>query len=611
MNIHACKHTERSSLLSFASAVSAPPSNWTSLDCCRWKGITCNQDGWVTHLLLPSKGLKGVDLSSNHFFGAIPSSFFQQASNLTSFNVSNNTFTGEVFQLQVFRAGHNNLSGLLPEDIYNATKLEEIALPLSSLHGAISDKIVNLTNLAILDLYINQLSGKLPLNLGKLSKLKFVTLDFNNLEGALPPSLMNCTNLVELRLGSNNLEGDISMLDFSRLNQLAKLDLRVNNFTGTFPVSLYSCRSLKAIRLTGNNLVGQIQAEILSLKSLSFLSLGFNQFTNLTGAMKILMSCKSLALMLSGSFKDEGMPTDNDMVDFDGFQNLRVLCLVGNRLTGQLPVWLSKLHNLKILLLSGNEITGPIPSWLGTLPRLFYINLSENRFSGEFPKQLCRLPRLVYEPNITSQVDHISNEFELPFYFSTITRNPNYYLSSKISSYPATIDLSNNNIVGDIPIEVGQLQLLRGLVLHSNNFSGVIPDQISNLKNLEVLNLSMNHLSGIIPSSLASLTFLKEFMSHTIISKDQYQQALSSKASTLLPLRGIQNFVVRPLPNKCGRPNKGIDEDNKKNNKDMDNGLHQLPWFYISSIVLGFIVGFWGWLPSTGVKCLESSQALK
>ncbi|CAL9017036.1 unnamed protein product [Prunus brigantina] len=114
---------------------------------------------------------------------------------------------------------------------------------------------------------------------------------------------MNCTDLVELRLGNNNLRGDISMLDFSGLSQLTKLDLRINNFTGTVPISLYSCRSLKAIRLTWNHLKGQIQAEILSLKSLSFLSLGYNRFTNLIGAMKILMSCGSLyALLLSGSF---------------------------------------------------------------------------------------------------------------------------------------------------------------------------------------------------------------------------------------------------------------------------------------------------------------------
>ncbi|XP_021800297.1 receptor-like protein 2 [Prunus avium] len=686
-NIHACKQTEHSSLLSFASTLSSPPLNWTSLDCCRWKSITCDQDGWVTRLLLPSKGLKGgispsslrnlthlthlnlshnslygsletqfflslnrleildlsynllsgelpislpsssirtIDLSSNCFYGAIPSSFFQQASNLTSFNVSNNSFTGYVpssichqhsspfvrlldfssnvfsgnlapglgkcSKLQVFRAGHNNLSGLFPEDIYNATKLEEIALPLNSLHGAISDRIANLTNLAILDLYFNQLNGELPLNLEKLSKLKFVTFDFNNLEGALPPSLMNCTNLVELRFGNNNLEGDISMLDFSRLSQLTKFELRMNNFTGTVPVSLYSCRSLKAIGLSGNHLEGQIQPEILSLKSLSFLSLGYNRFTNLTGAMKILRRCKSLhALSLAGSFVGEGMPSDDDMVDFDGFQNLRVLNLADSDLNGHIPLWLSKLKNIEMLLLGLNQITGPIPSWLETLPRLFYINLSNNRISGEFPKQLCRLPRLLYEPNIASQADQY--EFELPMYGISSVTGIQIFPTQKLYLFPATIVLSENNIVGDIPTEIGQLQLLQELNLGSNNFSGVIPDQISNLKNLEVLNLSTNLLCGIIPSSLASLSFLKEFnvsynnLEGPIPTGPQLQ---SFDASAF---EGNKKLCGAPLPNKC-RPNKDMDADNK-NNKDEGNEHHQLPWFYIF-VALGFIVGFWG-----------------
>ncbi|VVA38339.1 PREDICTED: receptor [Prunus dulcis] len=683
INTHACNQIERCSLLSFASTLSSPPLNWTSLDCCHWKGITCDQDGWVTHLLLPSKGLKGgispsslrnfthithlnlshnslygsletqfllslnrleildlsynhlygelplslpsskirkVDLSSNHFFGAIPSSFFQQASNLISFNVSNNTFTGyvpssiclhyspfvrlldfssnqfsgnlalglgECYELQVFRAGHNNLSGLLPEDIYNATKLEEISLPINSLRGAISDKIVNLTNLKILDLSHNQLSGELPLNLGKLSKLKFLTVDFNNLEGTIPTSLMNCTNLVELCLGINNLEGDISMLNFSRLSQLTKLDLRYNNFTGMFPVSLYSCRYLKAIALTGNHIEGQIQIEILSLKSLSFLTLGSNRFTNLTGTMKILMSCKSLqTLSLVGSFVGEGMPFDDDMVDFDGFQNLRALNMAGTNLTGEIPVWLSKLKNLEILILAFNQITGPIPSWLGNLPRLFFINLSYNRISGEFPKQLCRLPRLVYEP-IASQVDQY--EFELPVY-SSLTTNRNFQ-PYKFSLFPTMIDLSNNNIVGDIPTEIGQLHLLRQLALYSNNFSGVIPDQISNLQNLEVLDLSMNHLSGRIPLSLASLTFLKKFnvsynnLGGPIPTSTQIQTFNTSA------FEGNPKLCGAPLPNKCGS-NKGIDEDDT-NNEDLDNEPYQLLWFYIFT-ALGFIVGFWG-----------------
>ncbi|PQQ08423.1 hypothetical protein Pyn_20907 [Prunus yedoensis var. nudiflora] len=42
-------------------------------------------------------------------------------------------------------------------------------------------------------------------------------------------------------------------------------------------------------------------------------------------------------------------------------------------------------------------------------------------------------------------------------------------------------------------------------------------------------------------------------MSRTMISDDQYQQALSSKASMLLHLRGIRNFVEPQFRMSAGR----------------------------------------------------------
>ncbi|XP_048441877.1 receptor-like protein 2 [Pyrus x bretschneideri] len=685
-NIHACNQNERSALLSFNLTLSSPPLNWTSINCCTWEGITCNPEGRVTHLLLPSKGLHGViftsssslgnlthlthlnlshnslhgslenklfesldsleildlsynllfgvlplsltsrnirtlDLSSNRFHGPIPSSFFMLAWNLTSFNVSNNVFSsyipssiclhsnplirvldfssnqfngnilrgfGRCSELQIFRASHNNLSGLLPEDIYNATKLEEIAVPLNSLYGGISERIVNLNNLVILDLSFNQLSGVLPLRLGKLSRLKIIKLDFNDLQGSLPQSLMNCSSLVELRLAKNNLEGDITKLNFSKLVQLTKLDLYRNNFTGKLPTSLYSCRSLKAIRLASNNLEGQIQPEILSLNSLSFLSLGSLRLENVTGAMKILMHCKSLQiLLLMDNFNGEGMPSDDDMVGFDGFRNLRILSLPFCDLTGRLPVWLAKLKSLEILDLAGNKITGSIPSWLGTdLPRLFSMNLAMNLISGEFPKELCRLPALVHEL-IAAQADQY--ELELPIYMMNNGR------VRRILGFSSLIDLSFNNITGNIPSEIGQLQLLQVLHLDNNNFSGNIPDQMSNLKNLEDLNLSNNHLSGKIPSSLASLNFLNSF--------DVSYNNLEGPIPTSTQLQSFEASAFEGNPKLCGAPlpNECRTDAHGKNNPDDEDDGHQLPWFYISA-VFGFIFGFWGVCGSLIVK---------
>ncbi|KAM5558482.1 hypothetical protein ABKV19_020273 [Rosa sericea] len=687
-NIHACNQSERSSLLSFALTLSSPQLNWTSADCCNWEGITCNQGGWITHLQLPSKGLKlkegtflssslgnlthlthlnlshnslygsldqtefflsmndleildlshnllfgvlpsslpsshirMVDLSSNRLHGAVPSSFFQQAWNLTSFNVSNNTFSGPIpssicrpsssslrhldfsfnnftgsisfglgkcSKLQVFRAGYSYLSGSLPEDIFNSTILEEISLPRNLLYGAVSDRISNLTNLTTLDLSYNQLSGALPLHLGKLSKLKHILLDFNDLEGSLPQSLMNCTNLVELRMGRNKLGGDISTLNFSKLSQLSKLDLRKNNFSGILPRSIYSCKFLKAIRVAYNNLEVQIQPEILSLKSLSFLSLGWNKgLTNVTGAMKILMGCKRLVLLsLASSFLGEEMPNDVEMADLNGFQNLQLLDLSSCNLSGIIPSWLSKLKKLHYLNLDHNRITGSIPSWLGTHPSLYFLNLQFNQLSGEFPKELCTLPMLV-SGQAAAQVGHI--DLELPFYYKPSADIA--FLQYNYIFFGSFIYLSHNCLSGNIPIEIGQLQLLRLLDLSANNFSGNIPDQISNLKHMEILDLSMNHFSGKIPASFTGLNFVSKFnvsynnLRGPIPSSTQLQSFDASAFEGNLKLCGA------PLPNKC-QTTTGADAPDMST-QDADTKEHQIPWFYVS-VELGFIIGFWG-----------------
>ncbi|CAL2262692.1 unnamed protein product [Prunus armeniaca] len=583
---------------------------------------------------IPSRNMiRMVDLSSNHFYGVIPSSFFQEARNLTSFSVSNNTFSGSIpsticlhsspliklldfslnkfsgnispglgqcLQLQVFHAGYNNLSGLLPEDIYNATTLEQIALPANSLYGAISNRIVNLTILTILDLNSNGFSGMLPANIGKLSNLKLMLLYANKLEGLLPSSLMNCTKLIELSLRFNNFEGDISAINFSRFSQLSKLDLMNNNFTGMLPTSLYSCKSLKAIRLSINHLKGQIQPEILSLKYLSFLSLGFNSLTNVTGAMKILMRCESLVfLSLTSSFVGEDMPSDEGIVEFDGFQKLRLLDLSHCEFSGQIPVWLSKLKKLEFLNLFHNRITGSIPSWLGTLPRLLYLDLSFNQISGEFPKELCRLPMLASEQT-AAQLDR--GYLELPMFASIpliLAKDTNYnFLSyahalqyNYLSHLAPSIFLYNNSISGSIPTEIGRLQLLHVLYLGVNNFSGSIPDQISNLKNLEILDVSVNHLSGKLPASLASLNFLKSFNVSYNNLEGPIPRSTQLQSFNASVFEGNPKLCGAPLPNECRSIN-GVGGDNK-NHQDEDQNGHQIPWFYIS-VLLGFIIGFWG-----------------
>ncbi|KAL6203808.1 hypothetical protein ACLB2K_027507 [Fragaria x ananassa] len=528
-HIHACSSSESTSLLSFARTLSSPSLNWTSLDCCKWEGITCDAVGRVTHL-------------------------------------------------------HNNLSGSLPDDIYDSTALEELAIPVNSFRGGISNRIVKLTNLTVLDLHLNQFSGMLPIDIGKLSKLKVLLLHSNNLEGSLPPSLLNCTNLMELNLGFNHLDGDISAYNFSRLGQLRKLDFVSNHFTGILPISLYSCKSLRAIRLSHNNLEGQIQPEIASLKHLSFLSLSGNRLTNLTGAMDILKGCRNLTvLILSYNFIGEEMPDGDHIADFDGFQNLRILALNDCGLTGQIPMWLSKLKKLEILDMSSDRITGSIPTWLGTSPTLFSINLRSNLISGQIPKELCTLPMLVSE-QAAAQVDH--GYLELPFYASQPMPDAGILQFNSLSYYPPSIFLGNNSISGNIPTEIGKLQLLHILDLSANQVSGNIPDQISNLNNLETLDLSMNHLSGEIPASLAHLSFLSSLNVSYNNLEGEIPKSTQLQGLNVSAFEGNPKLCGSPLLNLC-QPFNGTDSDDDTNDGNQILGLH-------ISVVLGFIIGFVG-----------------
>ncbi|KAL6629143.1 hypothetical protein ACP70R_028908 [Stipagrostis hirtigluma subsp. patula] len=498
--------------------------------------VSFNQLNADLHELLSSTAsqpMQVLNISSNLFTGQFTSTTWKGMGNLIALNASNNSFTGHIpahfcnispsftvlelcynkfsgsipaglsncSELRVLKAGHNNLDGTLPDELFNATSLEYLSFSSNSLQGILdAAQIAKLSNLVILDLGGNKFTGKIPDSMDQLKRLQEIHLDYNNMSGELPSSLSNCTNLITIDLKSNNFRGELTKVNFSNLANLKTLDLMRNNFNGTIPESIYSCSNLTALRLSSNNFHGQLSKGIGNLKSLSFLSLAKNSFTNITNALQVLKGSKNLTTLLIGrNFINETMP---DYEVIDGFEKLQVLSFSECSLLGKIPYWLSSLKNLEMLFLDSNQLTGPIPDWISSLNFLFYLDISNNSLSGEIPTALAQMSMLKSEKTAAHLDPRV---FELPIYLDTSLQY------RKAAAFPKVLNLGDNDFTGMIPPEIGILKELLSLNLSFNKLYGDIPQSIGNLTNLLVLDLSSNHLTGIIPASLNNLHFLSTF----------------------------------------------------------------------------------------------------
>uniref|UniRef100_A0A0D3F0X4 Leucine-rich repeat-containing N-terminal plant-type domain-containing protein n=1 Tax=Oryza barthii TaxID=65489 RepID=A0A0D3F0X4_9ORYZ len=546
-----CTEHENNCLLQFLAGLSQDgglAASWRlGTDCCSWEGITCSsmvsKDAMVTDVLLASKRLEGsispalgrlpgllrLNLSHNSLSGGLPSgsiiildvSFnslgrilppspplttglklplqvlnissnkfstelpsLDGMAHLISLSASNNRFSGHIPtnfctnlpSLAVLELSYNQFSGSIPPGLGNCSRLRVLkclSFPNNNLHGTLEgENVIKLGKLATLDLGENNFSGNIPEPAQQIGRTPFEQQQ--NVWG-------HTINLKQLHnnLRSNNFSGELVNVNFSNLPNLKALDLLWNNFSGKIPETIYSCSNLTALRLSSNKFQGQLSKGLGNLKSLSFLSLSYNNLTNITNALQILRSSSSLTTLLIGrNFMNERIPDDDNIDGFD---------------------------NLQMLILNRNQLTGPIPDWISSLNFLFYLDISNNNLTGEIPTALVQMPMLRSEKSAV-QVQLHPRAFQLPIY--SLTSLLQY---RKANAFPIMLDLGSNKFTGLIPPEIGQLKGLLELNLSANKLYGDIPQSICNLTNLLTLDLSSNKLSGTIPAALKNLNFLTRF----------------------------------------------------------------------------------------------------
>src|SRR5690606_22906324 len=100
------------------------------------------------------------------------------------------------------------------------------------------------------------------------------------------------------------------------------------------------------------------------------------------------------------------------------------------------------------------------------------------------------------------------------------------------------IELGFNNLQGEIPATIGNLENLESLKLFFNQIGGTLPEEIGTLKNLKVLDLNSNNISGTIPVSIENLVNLENLL----LSSNNLTGMLPSEIGNLSNLKTLVLF---------------------------------------------------------------------
>ncbi|XLT57209.1 hypothetical protein HN873_049813 [Arachis hypogaea] len=414
-----------------------------------------------------------------------------------------------------------------------STSLSYVDISYNSLRDAsfIFPWLMNSTgSLVTLRMNDNGLTGTIPETFGDLSSLEELNLANNELKGQIPLSLFHSCNLVELHLSKNKLTGEFHeyIREFSRCahKPLKLLDMGWNEITGMVS-DLSQLQSLEELRLGNNRLNGSIHEGIGELSNLTELSLGNNLLKGLISETHFsrLYYLESLDL----SHNALVFNVSDDWVPLFNLSNIYLACC---KLGPNFPTWLHTQTMIENLDISCAGISSTVPNWFWEpLSQMLNLNISYNRFRGKIESPI--LPAIVSDQprsidlsfnlfegpipaflSTTSQTFLSNNSFSIanPLLCANSTKNMRFMdlsnndLRGELSDCwrgfesLVVLDLSNNQFYGNMPKSLGSLRNIQSIHLGGNNFSGEIPSSLHNCTQLQIFDAARNKLSGRIPS---------------------------------------------------------------------------------------------------------------
>ncbi|WCJ39036.1 Receptor-like protein EIX2 [Euphorbia peplus] len=513
--------------------------------------------------------LEYVDLTNNRLKGEVSHLHFANLTRLSSFFASrNNNIALKVspnwippLQLQYLTLGSWHIGSEFPKWLRLLKHLTVLSLSSAGISTPVPIWFWDsLSNYYYLNFSHNQMHGSIP-NIPFVGGLMpVIYLNSNNFSGTVP---YFSSNITILDLSNNSFSGSIFHFLCNNENQekqMGYLNLEKNFLHGEIPDCWRGWKNVAALKLSNNKFSGNIPNSIGTLSYLQSLHLRNN---NLSGEVPLsIRNCKMLF----------------------------ILDLSENHLVGNLRKWIrARFGKMNILSLHANKFDGYLPEELCHLFSLHILDLAHNNFSGTIPSCFSNFMGMVHRDDIMRSIYVTANrsrESSKESILLVMKGDVREY--STILGLVRSIDLSDNNLSGEIPTEITSLGGLLSLNLSQNALTGRIPDNIGGMRWLEVIDFSQNQLSGHIPESMSRLSLLS--------SMNLSYNNLSGKIPSGTQLQSLDqsSFVGNQL---CGLPlvkscssndaQLGTDEGNEEvNDVEVD-------WFYLS-MLLGFLVGFWG-----------------
>lgn len=182
-----------------------------------------------------------------------------------------------------------------------------------------------------------------------------------------------------------------------------------------------------------------------------------------------------------------------------------------NHFSGTLSANIAKLPYLYELDISNNQFSGPFPTAVLGMTGLTFLDIRFNFFTGSVPAQIfiqnlealflndnnlmIQLPENIGSNTHILLLTLANNKFNGPLPRSIF----------KAFSYLAEVLLINDQLTGCIPYEIGLLKEAVVFDAGNNQLTGHLPFSLSCLENLEQLNFAGNLLFGMVPEVLCEL----------------------------------------------------------------------------------------------------------